>query len=171
MLNGLRPTSRKNIQNDRPIIGYYDVNHSGSSDMYYKGANMLHTLRQITDDDEKWRAILLGLNKEFYHQTVTTKQIEDYLSKHIGIELKPYFDQYLRTIKIPVLEYKLENGQLSYRWSNIVDGFSIPLKVFINSKPQWIKPSKDWKKLKSKKNTTSFSIDQNFYIDLKNKSN
>jgi hypothetical protein len=28
---------RKNIQNDKPIIGHYNVNNEGSSDMYYKG--------------------------------------------------------------------------------------------------------------------------------------
>ncbi len=71
--------TRKAIMNDRPVIGDYNVNHSGSSDMYYKGANMLHTIRTLLGDDEKWRSILRGLNKDFYHQTVTTKQIEDYL--------------------------------------------------------------------------------------------
>ena len=125
--------TRKNIQNDKPIIGNYNVNNSGSSDMYYKGANMLHTLRQIINNDEKWRSILVGLNKDFYHQTVTTQQIEDYIDKYFKIDLKPFFDQYLRTIKIPTLEYKLENNNLLYRWSNVVDGFSIPVNVFINS--------------------------------------
>ncbi len=59
-----------NIRNDRPIIGIYNVNYEGSGDMYYKGGNMLHTLRQILNDDEKWRDILRGLNKDFYHQVV-----------------------------------------------------------------------------------------------------
>lgn len=163
--------TRRNIQNDRPIIGFYGVNHSGSGDMYYKGANMLHTIRQIINDDEKWRSILLGMNKEFYHQTVNTQQIENYISKHIGLDLEPFFTQYLRGTKIPVLEYKVENGQLSYRWSNIVDNFSIPVKVSINAKEQWIKPSNDWKKYESGTNVTSFSVDQNFYIDSKDKSN
>jgi aminopeptidase N len=89
---------RDNIQNDKPIIGYYDVNNEGSSDMYYKGANMLHTLRQILNNDEKWRVILRGLNSTFYHQTVTTKQIEDYLSQGVGIDLNPFFNQYLRDV-------------------------------------------------------------------------
>jgi len=161
--------TRRNIRNDRPIIGFYGVNHSGSGDMYYKGANMLHTLRQVINDDEKWRSILLGMNKEFYHQTVTTKQIEDYLSKHIGINLEPFFNQYLRDTKIPVLEYKLNNGQLSYRWSNIVDDFYIPVKITVDSKQQWIKPTSDWQTLKTEKAVESFSVDGNFYIDLESK--
>ena len=162
--------TRKNIQNDKPIIGNYNVNNSGSSDMYYKGANMLHTLRQIIDNDEKWRSILVGLNKDFYHQTVTTQQIENYIDKYFEIDLKPFFNQYLRTIKIPTLDYKLENNNLLYKWSNVVDGFSIPIKVFINSTSQWIRPTSRWKKLLSDKNINSFSVDNNFYIETENKS-
>ena len=162
--------TRKNIQNDKPIIGNYNVNNSGSSDMYYKGANMLHTLRQIIDNDKKWRSILVGLNKDFYHQTVTTQQIEDYIDRYFKIDLKPFFDQYLRTIKIPTLEYKLENNNLLYRWSNVVDGFSIPVNVFINSNSQRIRPTSRWKKLLSDKSINSFSVDNNFYIETENKS-
>jgi aminopeptidase N len=162
--------TRKKIQNDRPIIGNYNVNNSGSSDMYYKGANMLHTLRQIIDNDKKWRSILVGLNKDFYHQTVTTQQIEDYIDRYFKIDLKPFFDQYLRTIKIPTLEYKLENNNLLYRWSNVVDGFSIPVNVFINSNSQRIRPTSRWKKLLSDKSINSFSVDNNFYIETENKS-
>ena len=162
--------TRKNIQNDKPIIGNYNVNNSGSSDMYYKGANMLHTLRQIIDNDKKWRSILVGLNKDFYHQTVTTLQIENYIEKYFEIDLKPFFNQYLRTIKVPTLDYKLENNNLLYKWSNVVDGFSIPIKVFINSTSQWIRPTSRWKKLLSDKNINSFSVDNNFYIETENKS-
>ncbi|MBT3587127.1 MAG: M1 family metallopeptidase [Flavobacteriaceae bacterium] len=161
--------TRKNIQNDKPIIGNYNVNNSGSSDMYYKGANMLHTLRQIIDNDKKWRSILVGLNKDFYHQTVTTLQIENYIDKYFEIDLKPFFNQYLRTIKIPTLDYKLENNNLLYKWSNVIDGFSIPIKVFINSTSQWIRPTSRWKKLLSDKNINSFSVDNNFYIETENK--
>ena len=161
--------TRKNIQNDKPIIGNYNVNNSGSSDMYYKGANMLHTLRQIIDNDKKWRSILVGLNKDFYHQTVTTLQIENYIDKYFEIDLKPFFNQYLRTIKVPTLDYKLENNNLLYKWSNVVDGFSIPIKVFINSTSQWIRPTSRWKKLLSDKNINSFSVDNNFYIETENK--
>src|SRR5690606_8757454 len=78
--------TKRNIRNDKPIIGHYNVNNKGSGDMYMKGANILHTLRQLLEDDEKWREILRGLNKDFYHQTVTTKQIEDYISEKSGID-------------------------------------------------------------------------------------
>ena len=162
--------TRKNILNDRPIIGNYNVNYSGSSDMYYKGANMLHTLRQIIDDDEKWRSVLIGLNLDFYHKTVNTKQIERYIDNYFKIDLKPFFNQYLRTIRIPTLEYKIKNNNLSYRWSNVVEGFSIPVNVYINSNSQWIYPTNKWKELSSDKNIITFLVDKSFYIEIENKS-
>jgi aminopeptidase N len=106
---------RKIIRNDEPIIAAYGVNAEGSGDMYDKGANMLLTIRQLVDDDTRWRGILRGLNKTFWHQTVTTKEIEDYISRESGINLSKVFDQYLRTTKIPTLEYKLQGNRLSYR--------------------------------------------------------
>lgn len=159
--------TRKNIRNDKPIIGYYNVNNSGSGDMYYKGSNMLHILRQIANDDEKWRSILRGLNKEFYHQTVTTAQIENYISKAMKMELNPFFTQYLRTTKIPVLEYKINNETLYFKWNNVVDGFSIPIKVFINEKEMWITPTKDWTSISSENKVDKFKADKNFYINTK----
>jgi aminopeptidase N len=163
--------TRRNIQNDRNVIGYYGVNFSGSGDMYYKGANMLHTLRQIVNDDKKWRSILRGLNKDFYHQTVNTQQIEGYLSKRVGRNLEPFFTQYLRTTKIPVLESKVEGNTVSYKWSNVVDGFSIPVKVTVNSEEQWIEPGTSWKQLTIANPVTSFAVDNNFYVNPKDVSN
>jgi aminopeptidase N len=159
---------RKTIANTSPIIGKYNVNKSGSSDMYNKGGNMLHTLRQLIDNDEKWRLILRKMNADFYHQTVTTKQIEDFLSKETGFELNPFFNQYLRTIKIPTLEHTVENNTLKYRWTNTVANFEMPLKTTINGKEKWIYPTSTWKNLALTSAGTSFLIDENFYVFTKN---
>ncbi|WP_445736523.1 M1 family metallopeptidase [Mariniflexile sp.] len=159
--------TRNGIANDRPIIGFYNVNNEGSGDMYYKGANMLHTLRQLIEDDEKWRHILRGLNSTFYHQTVTTQQIENYLSKESGIDLTAFFNQYLRTIKIPALEYKIENKQLKYRWTNSVGNFDMPIQVTINEKEQWLFPKADWKTMPLNSNATTLTIDPDFYVYVK----
>ncbi|MEP1018196.1 M1 family metallopeptidase, partial [Maribacter dokdonensis] len=123
---------RNNIRNDRPIIGIYNVNYEGSGDMYYKGSNMLHTLRQIVNDDNEWRTILRGLNSEFYHKTVTSAQIEEYIATKMKRDLDPFFDQYLRTVKIPVFEYTIKGKKISYRFTNTVKDFTIPLKVFVD---------------------------------------
>ena len=158
--------TRKGIKNDKPIIGYYDVNIEGSGDMYNKGGNMLHTLRQILNEDEKWRTILRGLNSTFYHQTVTTKQIEDYLSKNVGLVLATFFDQYLRDIRIPTFEYKFKNNTLSYRWTNCVPGFNIPVKVTLNGKEQWLKPQKEWTNLPQNARDLKVEVDKDFYVEL-----
>ena len=157
--------TRANIVNDKPIIGPYNVNQEGSKDMYYKGANMLHTIRQLVDDDEKWRQILRGLNKEFYHQTVTTKQIEDYMSKTSGIDLSKIFDQYLRTAKIPVFEYSISGTSLKYRYLNVIKGFEMPLKIDIEGKSYKITPSQQWKIEKIKGNLSNLKVDRNFYVE------
>jgi len=158
--------TRKNIRNDRPIIGVYDVNYSGSGDMYSKGANLLHTLRQIVNDDEKWRQMLRGLNETFYHQTVTTKEIEDYLSAQIGRKLAPFFNQYLRDTRIPTFEYQLKKGKLRYRWSECIPDFDMPLKVMVDGKETWLKPKTKWRKKRLKgKGTSDLKVDPNFYIN------
>ena len=154
---------RKRINNDIPIIGPYGVNKVGSGDMYFKGANVLHTIRQIINDDEKFRMILRGLNKTFYHQTVTSKQVEEYMSKNSGIDLSKIFDQYLRTTMIPTLEYKIENGKLFYRWANCIKGFNMPVKIML-SKDQYsfIYPTEIFKQIKT--NDRDIKVDDNFYI-------
>ena len=156
--------TRAKLRNDKPIIGRYNLNRRGSGDMYYKGANILHTLRQLIKDDEKWKGILRGLNKQFYHQTVTTNQIESYLSKKSGIDLTAFFEQYLRTTKIPTLEYTIENGTLKYRYTNIVEGFSMPLKVTINDKEKWISPTSEW--ASEKISEKELEVNRNFYIEV-----
>jgi aminopeptidase N len=155
---------RKRIRNIKPIIGTYNVNKSGSGDMYDKGSNILHTLRQITNDDEKWRQVLRGLNKEFYHQTVTTTQVENYISKKMKMDLKPFFDQYLRDVRIPVLEHYMDNEKLFFKWNNVIDGFNMPLKIILKSGNKIIYPTKQWKSIEIK---DSFKIDNNYYVDSK----
>jgi aminopeptidase N len=157
--------TRKGIRNDSPIIGSYNVNKEGSGDMYPKGGNILHTLRQLVEDDEKWRQMLRGLNKTFYHQTVTTKQIEDYLSEQSGIDLTAFFNQYLRDTRIPTLEYSIENKELKYRWTNIVANFDMPIQVTIDDNKQWIYPNAEWKMIPIEGET--IEVDPNFYVETK----
>lgn len=158
--------TRANIKNDKPIIGYYHVNNRGSSDMYYKGSNLLHTLRQLIEDDELWREILQGLNKEFYHQTVTTQQVEDYISEKTKKDLSAFFNQYLRTKDIPLLEYRTEGNKLSFRYTRIVPEFDMPLRAWINGEESWIFPSSEWKTKELGTKIKSFEIDRNFYVDF-----
>ena len=156
--------TRKIIGNKEPIIGQYDVNSEGSGDMYPKGGNMLHTIRQIVNDDAQWRSILRGLNKTFYHQTVTTKQIEDYVSQGAKRDLSKVFDQYLRDIRVPVLEYRLSKRRVEYRWTNCVSGFDMPVKILLdNAREMNVIPKTDWQKLKTKR-VGALAVNKNYYV-------
>ena len=163
--------TRNNVANDRPVIGAYNVQNEGSGDMYYKAGNMIHIIRQLMKNDEKFRMLLRDMNKKFYHQTVTSATIEQYLIKNTGINLSTIFDQYLRTIKIPVLEYELQKNGLRYRYTNTVEGFCMPLKVNYGG-DKWISPNSSWKTLKLPKSTdnTVFSVDRNFFVTAINMS-
>ena len=161
---------RKNIANDIAIIGPYGVNREGSGDMYYKGANMIHTIRQLINDDDKFRSILRGLNKTFYHQTVTTAQVESYIAAQSGLKLDKVFDQYLRTTMVPVLSYHIRDGKLSYRWTNVVKGFDMPVKVTLGTAlSSAITPGAEWKTIAIAKDIDekNFQADQNYYVELK----
>ncbi|WP_237340629.1 M1 family metallopeptidase [Wenyingzhuangia fucanilytica] len=157
---------KSSVKNDKPIIGTYHVHQEGSSDMYVKGSLMLHTLRQIINNDQQWRKILTGLNKEFYHQTVSGKQVIDYINKNTKIDLTSFFKQYLTTTQIPTLVTTQKKDCIYYTWENVVDDFKIPLKIYLNGKEKWIVPKeKQWKKIIGK--YQQLKIDENFYVALK----
>jgi len=149
--------SRRNIRNDAPIIGTYGVNSEGSGDMYYKGGSMLHMIRQIVSDDEKWRSILRGIQSRFRHQTVTGQQIEDYMIQASGLNLAPIFQQYLTTPKVPVLEYKQTPDGTAYRWAEVVPGFAMPVRA----NGVLLHPTEAWKTMPR---AETIAVDPNFYV-------
>ena len=156
---------RKNIRNDQPIIGPYGVNQEGSGDMYPKGANLIHMTRTIIDNDQKWREILRGLNKEFGLKTSTTEDIVGYISRKSNKEFAKIYDQYLNYKNIPKLEFKTQGKQTQYRWQADVKDFNMPLRIKSDEKYTWIYPTREWKKITLKK---GFKPDlENFYIELK----
>ena len=159
---------RSNIENKTPLIVPYNQHISGSRDVYYKGSNMLHTIRQIVDDDTLWRQTLRGLNETFYHQTVWSADIENYISEKTGNDLSKLFDQYLRDPRIPVLEHRYVNGQQLVRWSGVVDGFDMPVKVWVDGTAHWIIPTVEWKPIEGVSSTgddrPDFIVDRDFYV-------
>lgn len=157
--------TRNAVINDKPIIGDYGVNAEGSGDMYYKAANMLHTIRQLVNNDSLWKAFLRDLNKTWYHQTVTSRQMEDYIIAYLKTDLQKIFDQYLRTTKIPVLEYRISKKKLSFRWTNCVPGFNMPLKVNDGKKDLMIFPQEDWKTIDYRASGLTANI--NYYVKTK----
>ena len=156
--------TRSKIQNDRPIVAPFGVNAEGSGDMYYKGGNMLHTIRQLVGDDEKWRGILRGLSATFRHRTVTGEQVQEYISRQAGMDLRPVFAQYLTTTKIPTLEYRLDGTTLSYRWTDVVPGFAMPVRVsFDGSAWTTLRPTTEWQP-RSVPAATELRMDPNYFV-------
>ena len=130
---------------------------------------MLHYIRQVIGNDDKFRKILRGLNKTFYHQIVTSAQVEHYISKQAKKDFSKLFDQYLRTTQVPVLEYKISNNSISYRWDSCVAGFNMPVKVSLGkadgSEP-WLSPTTEWKEIKAADwyDKKTFITNKNFYV-------
>lgn len=157
---------RKNIQNQEPVQGVYGVNKEGSGDMYYKGGNLLNMVRTIIDDDEKWRSILRGLGKEFYHSTVNGEDIINYINKQSGKNLTKVFDQYLKYTTLPVLEVNFRNGKPFYRWVAEVKDFDMPVKVRIKGGEYiFVTPSSTFRALNLPGATKdNIEVDFNYYI-------
>ncbi len=157
---------RDRIQNERPVTGTYGLNNEGSGDMYYKGNNMLHTIRQITDNDSTWKNILRGLQETFRHQTVNASQVERYIIEQSGKDLDDVFDQYLHYADIPVFQYYIENDYLNYRWKADIPHFDMPLKVKLDGEGySFIYPtSSRWKRSELNLGDSDFKVDPNFYV-------
>jgi len=158
----------RTIENDKPIIARYGINEDGSQDNYIKGWAVIHMVRTIINNDAKFRALLQGLNKHFYHKVVTTGQIENYISSASGINFKQLFNQYLRTAQVPVLEYLLNGHELKYRFSNCNPDFTMPVKTNL-TKDRWIYPTTSWQYLniQNMHAADTLKADLNFYITVK----
>lgn len=159
---------RASVQNDAPIVGPFGVNREGSGDMYFKGANVLHTVRQLVGDDERWRAALRGLQSTYRHQTVTGMEVRAYLSQSTGIDLAPVFEQYLETTQIPALEVRLDGADLLYRWADAVPGFAMPVEVTLGGRPETLRPTRAWQSTPAGIRTASeVLIDPDYFVTLR----
>ena len=138
--------------------------------MYPKGGNMLHTIRHLINDDAKWLSILRGLNADFWHQTVTTQQIESYISTKAGMDLSKVFDQYLRTTKIPLLKYSVNGKTVSFNYDRVVKGFAMPIRVNINGKEIKLTPTETPQMFEFAEDIKTFEVNRNFYIETERSS-
>lgn len=161
--NGLRG----NVDNDRPIIGIYGVNHEGSGDMYPKGALLLNTLRHVINDDNKWWKLILDYSNTYKHKIIDTETVIDFFNKKSKMNLTPIFKQYLYKTSIPKLELKINNGKLQARWSNVEEDFEMPVDITLNEETIRIYPKNNWSstKLKVKKIGQVQVLDNKFYIN------
>ena len=160
---------RADIQNDRPIVGVFGLNAEGSGDMYNKGGNMLHTIRQLVGDDARWRDILRGLNRDFRHQIVTGEQVRQYMDERTDADLAPVFEQYLTTTTVPTLEYTLDGSTLRYRWTDVVPDFAMPVEV--RTAPDActvLRPTTEWQSTDvALRDPDAFDVDADYYVQVR----
>ena len=163
---------KRSVRNDKPIIGPYNVNKKGSNDMYQKGSLMLHTLRNLIDNDSLWFSIIKGISEEFKYKIVDGIEIINYINEKVDLDLYYFFKQYLNNADIPIFEYKIQkNGRgstLLYRW-NAINDFNMNIKVNIGQKDLWLSPDSEWKEYGLGNNDIkSFNVrDDLFYVNVK----
>lgn len=168
----LKAIAGEKPNNREPMIGEYNVNHVfyDMDDVYSKGCRLIHTLRSILDNDSLFFDILRGIQKRFAYQTVTTRDIETYISQKAGVDLSGFFEQYLRTTRVPEFAFFLQEDQLYYKWNNTVSSFRMPIKVTLKAGTyEFITPSDNWQHITLKGvKPTDFKVDTtNFYINTK----
>lgn len=162
--------NRTGIKNDSPLQGPYHVNKEGSGDMYLKGGVFWNMIRTMIDDDNKWRSILRGLNKDFWHKQVDYHDILSYVSKYSEIDLTKIFEQYIQHTSIPTLELKFNtNGEVMGRWQTDVQDFHMPVHLGIEKNMKRINLTDKFTKIDIKGLTKgNLEIDTyNYYIKTK----
>jgi aminopeptidase N len=164
-LNGYKPK----ITNQRPIVTERGVNGQAPSDQYFKGALFLNTLRSAMNDDKRWWALIHGFYQRFKYQTILTEDVVRYFNQKSGMDLTPVFDQYLRHTALPTLELKFDeaSGVVRYRWKTDEPAFRMPVQVGTKGHWQIIRPTADWKVLKTPLGKDDFSVPTDrYYINV-----
>ena len=156
-----------NILNNTEIIGTYGINKEGSGDMYDKGAAIMYMIRGLMGNDEAFRNMLRGLSKTFYHKTVTTNEVETFITKTAKLDLTPFFNQYLRTTKIPEIEYYIKDGQFFYRFNNVVAGFSLPISTHSGKIETTLNFTSEWQHIKWKSGGFNVHFSKDFLVTVK----
>lgn len=162
-INGLK----RNIHNDKPIIGQYGVGNEGSGDMYYKGALMLNTIRHIINDDSKWWEIILKYSNTFRHKIIDTPTVIAFFNQETSLNLTPVFNQYLKYKAVPILEVNIDKKKrLSLKWKTEETNFEMPVEVNINGKIKRIQVTNQWTKFteKIKSNFGSKNFNTNKFL-------
>jgi aminopeptidase N len=142
------------INNRQPIVGLRGINwirFSKSTDMYYKGAWILHTMRHMVMDDDKWFDMLRGFYDEYKFQPVISEDFFFYSSEFLDMDLAPFFQQYFYTTEIPEFQYKFRQGadgvHLEFRIEAITPDLEIPMFFEIGSESITAMASNEWRSM------------------------
>lgn len=158
------------IKNDKSVQGQLGVCDEGSSDHYDKAAYMIHSIRILMQNDSVFFAMLKEMNQVFYHKTVSGPEVEDFLINFVQnkkIINQAFFNQYLREMKIPILEFrKNNNNNWEFRWTNCVSGFQMPVLFLNGTDQEMIYPNtKEFRKIPAKiSNFNPRNIDEKDFL-------
>jgi aminopeptidase N len=169
-INGKKP----NVRNTEPIIGIYNVQHEGSGDMYDKGQLVLNTLRSVFDNDSLWFSVVKGIQEQFQYQTITAEDVFTFVNRKTGKDYNYFFNQYLKSTKIPQLDVRLtfrgDSTFAMYRWNADVQDFRMPVRVTTSrNKYEFIYPTTSWQRMSiGKINPEEFKVEEDrFYVTLR----
>ena len=159
---------RQRIENKMAMLERLGVNADAPSDIYFKGTWMLHTLRNVIDNDKLWFEIIKGITTEFKMKTIDTNDIINFINQKTGTDYHYFFEQYLRKSNIPTLVYKFENKgkktKLLYKWEGVAPDFKMPIKIETDPDVfEKISPTCQWQTLNHIKKQEEVKIPLNWY--------
>lgn len=155
---------KSKVQNRAPIITPRGIHRTPPQDMYFKGALFLHTLRNVVNDDGRWRKLIHDVYQHFKYQNIVTEDMVRFFNQKTGMDLTPIFDQYLRHSAIPTLELDFrETGTVSYRWIADEKQFAMPVRVGKRAQWQIINPTTEWKTMKTALTRDEFEVATDLY--------
>jgi aminopeptidase N len=159
-------TQLKYIKNESPILGPQGVNFDdfGSSDHYYKGSWVLHTLRHVLNDDGLFFGMLRSFYQDHQRSIVNTQQVIDYFSRYAKKDLSPFFAQYLEHPDLPVLELRQTGQQVEYRWRTNVAAFNYPVDVLIGSETVRLDATQQWQVMGKGFSPRDVSVESDKYL-------
>jgi aminopeptidase N len=160
---------KSKVRNRDPIVTQRGIHRSPPQDMYFKGALFLNTLRNVVNDDQKWWKVLHDFFQHFKYQNILTEDVVAFFNAHLGQDLTPLFNQYLRRADLPVLElaFNADAGTVAYRWKADERDFAMPIRVGTPSAWEIIQPTTDWKLMKTSLNKDSFEVATDlYYVDV-----
>lgn len=150
-MNYLR-SQRGRMSHDIPIIGKYGLNKEGSGDMYNKGSWILHTIRNVVDNDSVWFSTLKQFHEDFRLKNTNGEEVFSWFETALGKEVRNIMERYFSNADIPVLEYQTRKflwmKSVKYRWKKERGNFGLPIEIVDEGRSYKVVPGSKWQKIK-----------------------
>lgn len=160
------------ILNQAPIAGPLGVNYHNhpDTDQYFKGAWMLHTIRNIVNNDTLWFNCLRKLQQTFRYKTVTRNEFIAEIENALNMDLEKIFHQYLDFSTPPVLKWKQKikgsKGYAYIKWDTETKDFSMPFSYKLNGRIYTIPCNSNKYTIVELRRGDTFAIDQSMFYYL-----